>query len=183
MVGPDVGDYGHDMRIIDRESGARVFVFTFKEGLLSAVAHDLKLRVDRFRVEVAADDSSVTAVFDPTSLRVVTAMKDGQENPAGLPPLLFSQIEKNIVDDVLRPTKYPEVRFASTRVDATGVDGVLTLCGHQRPVWVARRDEADGIVGRARLDQRAFGIKPFSAMMGTLKIQPHVDVEIHLPRP
>lgn len=34
----------------------------------------------------------------------------------------------------------------------------------------------------ARLDQRDFDIKPCSAMMGTLKIRPHVDLEVRLPR-
>jgi hypothetical protein len=36
-------------------------------------------------------------------------------------------------------------------------------------------------VGRARIDQRDFGITPFSAMMGTLKVQPHVDIEVRVP--
>ena len=182
MVGPGTGVYGIGMRTIDHASGARLFVSTYKEGLLSAVAHDLKLQCERFRVEIADDESSITATFDPASLKVVTAMKDRRDNPSGLPHLLFHEVEKNIADDVLRPKKHPEIRFTSTKVTATGVDGTLTLCGQQRPVHVERSDDGAAYVGRVRLDQREFGIKPFSAMMGTLKIQPHVDVEIRLPR-
>lgn len=182
MVGPGVGLYCTRMKMLDHPSGARLFVSIYKEGLLSAVAHDLKLQCEHFHVEVADDEGSVTATFDPASLKVVTAMKDGRENPSGLPHLLFHEVERNIADDVLRPKKHPEIRFVSTKVTANGVDGTLTLCGQQRPVHVARSDEGAVIVGRVRLDQREFGIKPFSAMMGTLKIQPHVDIEIRLPR-
>ena len=56
-------------------STAEVLVFTFKEGLLSPLAHDLKLRVTRFSLEVAETSDSVAAEFDPRSLVVLTAMK------------------------------------------------------------------------------------------------------------
>lgn len=36
-------------------SSADCFVFTYKEGLLSAVAHDLKLRVTRFTIDTEGD--------------------------------------------------------------------------------------------------------------------------------
>ena len=49
-------------------SSAKVLVFTFKEGLLSAAAHDLKLEVTKFTVDV--EGTSVRAEFDATSLRV-----------------------------------------------------------------------------------------------------------------
>jgi len=41
-------------------STAECLVFTEKEGLLSGVAHDLKLRVERFRLRI--DDDSVDGV-------------------------------------------------------------------------------------------------------------------------
>src|SRR4051812_4209200 len=40
----------HRMRI--DPASAECLVYTFKEGLLSAVAHDLKIRVERFEIEV-----------------------------------------------------------------------------------------------------------------------------------
>ena len=47
-------------------SNAKVQVFTFKDGLLSAMAHDLKLEVTRFEL-----DSEGVSTFDAGSLRVV----------------------------------------------------------------------------------------------------------------
>jgi hypothetical protein len=38
-------------------------------------------------------------------------------------------------------------------------------------------------VARVRLHQPDLGIKPYSAMLGTLKIQPGVAVEISVPAP
>ena len=58
---------------------AEVLVFTFKHGLLSAMAHDLKLRATSFEVEVDEEHRRVRAKFDPASLRVVSAMRDGNE--------------------------------------------------------------------------------------------------------
>jgi polyisoprenoid-binding protein YceI len=162
-------------------SGARVFgsddvdvhVFTYKEGALSALAHDLKLRVTRFRIGVDDDraPTTVTATFDASSLRVVSAMRDGHES-ALLPAIAFGEVERNIEREVLRSRTFPEITFVSSAITDAHVDGALTLCGVTRDVRIART----GTTGRVRIDQREFGIKPFSAMMGTLKIKPHVDV-------
>lgn len=61
-------------------SRADCHIFTFKEGLLSAVAHDLKLRVGRFEVQVESEPWSVSARFEVASLEVVCAMKEGRED-------------------------------------------------------------------------------------------------------
>ena len=62
-------------------SNASCVVFTFKEGLLSPVAHDLRISVTRFSVLLDGARSTVTATFDTGSLLVDTAMKDGGEQP------------------------------------------------------------------------------------------------------
>jgi hypothetical protein len=84
-------------------SSAKVLVFTFKEGLLSAAAHDLKLEVTKFTVDV--EGTSVRAEFDATSLRVVTPMKDGRENDGSIPRALYGQIEKNAATAVLEQVR------------------------------------------------------------------------------
>ena len=61
---------------------AECLMFPEKEGLLSSVAHDLKLEVSDFKI--AWDAETITARFSPRSLRVVNAMKDKRENPEAL---------------------------------------------------------------------------------------------------
>lgn len=158
---------------------AEVLVFTFKEGLLSAAAHDLKLSVTRFTIDAEGD--RVTAEFDAGSLRVVTPMKDGAENPGALPRLMYGEIEKNAAKDVLHVTKHPQIRFESTAVTDAEVVGRLTLHGQTKEVR-GRRSDAGGLrVVEVTFDQRDFGIAPFSAMLGTLKVKPEVRVRVTIP--
>lgn len=168
------------------QDSADVLVFTFKEGLLSAVAHDLKIRVTRFSIDVDPATNAITATFDPASLKVVCAMKSGQEAHGALSESDRRKIEGNIRDDVLQSKRYPEIRFASTGVeesDGTGyrVRGQLTLHGRTRDVAFESRSDGEGQVAEVRIHQPDFGIEPYSAMLGTLKIKPDVLVRVALP--
>ena len=95
-------------------SSAECSVFTYKEGLLSAVAHDLKIRVTKFTIAVEEDTGAITAEFDAASLRVVCAMSDSKDAPDSLTAANKREIETNIVRDVLQAREYPEIRFTST---------------------------------------------------------------------
>lgn len=156
-------------------AAAEVLVYTFKEGALSALAHDLKIAVTQVALEKS--DDAVRATFDAGSLRVVCPQKDGKDNPGALPSLLYKEIEKNIVGDVLAAARHPKVTFESTRVTPTEVVGMLTLHGVKKEIRCTR--SPDGLVS-ARLDQRDFGIKPYTAMFGTLKVKPEVVVTVRL---
>jgi hypothetical protein len=161
-------------------STAQLFIYTFKEGVLSAMAHDLKLTVGRF--ELDAEGEGVTATFDVTTLSVVCPRKDGRDNPGALPQLLHKEIEKNAKNEVLEVSKHPSVKFRSTLISETEVRGELTLHGKTAAVTGTRKDDATHRVATIRFDQRDFGIKPYSAMLGTLKIKPEVTVEVRLPK-
>jgi polyisoprenoid-binding protein YceI len=167
------------------QDNADVLVFTFKEGLLAAVAHDLKIRVTRFSIWIDEETSEIEATFDPASLRVVTAMKDGAEAHGALSESDRRKIEEHIADDVLQAKRFPEIRFASRSVeedDATGyrVSGQLTLRGTTREVMIASRSDGEGQVAEVRIHQPDFGIQPFSALLGTLKIKADVVVTVAL---
>jgi len=169
------------------QDNADVLVFTFKEGLLSAVAHDLKIRVTKFAVRVDEATSAIDATFDARSLRVMGAMKDGRDAHGSISDADKKKIEENILDDVLHVKKFPEIRFVSTSVDedaeGTGyrVRGKLTLCGQTHEVSFVSRSDGEGQVAEIKIHQPTWGVKPYSAMLGTLKIQPDVTVRIALP--
>jgi len=159
---------------------AQCHVFTEKEGLLSAVAHDLELEVTDFTV--TADDSAVQASFNGRSLKVVHALKDGRPTSA-LSEKDKADIVSNIAKDVF---KSPDIRFVSTSVtrDPSGatVAGNLTLNGKTRAVRVVARLQGDSYVAEVALHQPDFGIKPYSAMLGTLKVKPGLKVRVTLPK-
>lgn len=157
-------------------SQAEVLVFTFKEGLLSAMAHDLKLRATV--LELDATDTQVTVKVDASSLRVVSPMKDGAEHAGALPKALYGEIEKNAAADVLDAKRHPTITFESTAITDTQVTGKLTLHGVTRELSGKRTAKN---AASFTFDQRDFGIKPYSAMLGTLKVKPEVVVKVTLP--
>ena len=166
------------------ESQAECLVFTFKEGLLSKVAHDLKLRVTRFSMDVSP--SSVRAEFDLSSLQVVTAMRDGNENPQALSDADKAKIAEQISNEVLHARQHPSAVFNSRSVTprADGgytVAGELSLHGVTQSIQTDTRSEGDRQVASIELHQPSYGITPFKAMMGTLRVKPDLIVRVCVP--
>src|SRR5205085_12301633 len=77
------------------QSSAECLVFTRKEGLLSAVAHNLKIRVTKFVIDVDEAARTVEGRFDSGSLRVVCAMQGDVEMPDALTADNKREIERN----------------------------------------------------------------------------------------
>lgn len=163
--------------------GAAVRVLTFKDGFLSGVAHDLELALDRFRIEW--DLRHVSATFDTRSLRVLHAVVSGRPARDTLSARDRRKIEQTIAADVLLTTRHPEARFESDSVEVEGdgfvVRGTFTLAGGRQEVSAHVRREGARYTSELVLDQRGFGITPYSAMLGTLKLKPEVRVHISVP--
>ncbi|MEM9074296.1 MAG: YceI family protein [Myxococcota bacterium] len=166
-----------------RADNAECWIFTFKEGLLSKIAHDLKIRVGTF--EVTVEEGRVEGTFDPTSLRVECARQDGRDSPSTLSASDKKKIEGNIQKDVLETKRHRDVRFVSSEVAIEGeratVKGDLTLHGTTRPITATVQKSDGRWVTELRLHQPDFGIKPYSAMLGTLKVQPTLTVQLSVP--
>ena len=168
-------------------AAAECLVFTYKEGLLSALAHDLKIRVTKFRIDVDERTRTIEAWFDAASLRVVCAMTDGAEARGTLTAENKREIEANIVRDVLEARMHPDIRFVSTSVQETGeryvIKGTLSLHGKTRQLTVPVQRNGERYVAEARIRQPDFGIQPYRAMLGTLKVQSTVSVRVTLTVP
>lgn len=169
--------------ITEREGEVRIF--TEKDGLLSAVAHDLEIACERFRIEWDDARAKLTATFDAQSLRVLHPIVRGAPSPTSLSSKDLRKIEENIQRDVLGASRHPEVRFESTAIEPDGegyrLSGTLTLHGASRPLSARITRSGDRLVTELVLDQRDFGITPYSAMMGTLKIKALVRVRVTAP--
>ncbi|RKQ90280.1 YceI-like domain-containing protein [Solirubrobacter pauli] len=136
---------------------ATLTVHTKRAGVAGAAGHDLTLLVARWHATVD-DDGAVTFEADGSSLRVL-------EGTGGIGTLGDDDkwaIEQRIDEEVLRgrPITYR--------------DGQLTLNGVSRPLEIS----FDGREGQARVKQSDFGIKPYSALFGTLKVADVVDVRV-----
>ena len=156
-------------------------VFTFREGVLAAVGHDLKLRVERF--EIDADRTRVSARFDATSLRVVAAMRGGKENPGALSDGDRREIERTAARHVLEAHHFPEISFVSSEVLPAGIRGTLSLHGREQAGEFPFEETSGRCVVRVDLDVRRFGIRPYTAMLGALRVAPIVHLVVSTPAP
>lgn len=173
---------------VNAHSG-KLSVYTYKEGFLSAVAHDLLIEVTDFTVNVNVLDGHTVngeAEVQANSLKVICAMKDGQCQHDTLKEKDKADIEEATFKDVLHVSKYPTITFRLQNI-AQGDEGVyriggeLTLHGVTRPVeFDAKTTTGKDFKGRFTLGQKDFGIKPYKALLGTLKVKNEVDIAFDL---
>ncbi len=162
---------------------ATCLVVTAREGILAALGHDLELAVTRFDVRVDEAARRVDAIFDAASLRVVRALRAGR-------PSTVSDDDRRAIEDntrkyVLETSRYPEIRFRSSRVadttDGFDVTGRLALRGVEHEVVVSLRRSGDGLAASVTLDQTRWGIQPYGVMMGMLRVKAEVVVRLTMP--
>lgn len=169
-------------------NSGKLFVYTYKEGFLSAVAHDLLIEVTNFAVNLhvpGAGSVSVEAEIQANSLKVICAMKDGQRQYDALKEKDKADIEDATAKDVLHPAKHPTINFHSSSVqvkdDVYHVKGELTLHGSTRSIeFDAKTTTGKDMKGKVTLSQKDYGIKPFKALFGTLKVKNELDIAFDL---
>lgn len=164
---------------------AQIDVFSFKEGLLSAVAHDLRVRAESFTISHDLEAKIVSVRVESRGVKVACARADGVDAPSVLSERDRREIDKNLQRDVLDAAKHPTIAFTSTSLRAVDdrweLEGDLTLRGATRPIRATITRAGDAWTTEVRLHQPDFGIRPFSAMLGALKIKPDVIVKVRVP--
>lgn len=160
-------------------------VQVFKEGLLSRLGHDLRLSLHRFDVELA--DGKLTARFFPDSLVVDGAIRRGHLDTAALSDADREKIHRAICTEILFTARHPEATLeADVREDPEGVrvEGNLTLVGSRRslPDIVVRR-RGGRLEAAFSLVPSRWGIKPYRALGGALRLQDRLLVTIDFPAP
>jgi len=160
-------------------------VNTYREGMAQKVGHDLVINVEKWdgTVEVG-DDGKLTTVgldADPKSLKV-------HEGKGGAKPLSDKDrgdIHKGIDGKVLGGQP---ITFRSTAVEHSGsglsVSGELTMAGTTKPASFQLELADDGRVNATLpVTQSEWGIKPYKALMGALKVRDEIEVVLDVPLP
>jgi len=161
-----------------------VHVFTYKDGVLSRLGHDIRLSLSGFEVEV--DGERVDGRFRTTGMVVDGAIRGGRLDADTFSAKDLRDIRDNIDDKVLHTRRHPEARYTGTvrdDGDRVVVRGTLHLVGRSRAVEVVARREGGRLKGKVELTPTRWGIKPFKALLGSIRIQDRVDVQIDLPDP
>ena len=157
---------------------------TRRSGLGALAGHDLEIEATRWHgtVHVDPDDiesSTVEVTIDAASFEV----REGTGSPVPLLAVNKTEIIRT-VSRLLQTNKHREMRFVSTTVAATVagyvVTGELTIAGKTREVelTVALDDtigSSSGTITTTVLHSD-FGIKPYSAMLGALRVSDAVEV-------
>lgn len=164
------------------ESG-RLLVKTGRTGLGSRAGHDLIIEATSWNARVSVDrtDPARSSVV----VEVAAASLEVREGTGGVKPLTGSdraQIKRNI-GEILRTMQHPAITFHSTSVratsDAVEVDGELTIRGVTRQATVRGTVSEEGRVrGSSTVVQSRWGIKPYSAFLGALRLADEVEVEL-----
>ena len=168
------------------QSTAVCQIFTYKEGMLSGLAHDLRISVTSFVIDLGGLDHFISARFSTRSLRVDCAMVNGRERPDILSLREQDDINNNIIREVLHTDKYPEILLLSSSVKKQGADylvtGQLVLHGRTREIsFVVRREDKRQYVADVSLHLPDFGITPYSTLFGAIRIKPDILIHIEIP--
>ncbi|HVI02876.1 MAG TPA: YceI family protein [Enhygromyxa sp.] len=161
-----------------------IHVFTYKEGLLSRVAHDLRLHVEPRGIEVKRSGEQVTATMDPTALIVDGAMSGSQLDDGALDERDRRKIVETMRREILDTQRFTSIRFTGKAVArgerALDVDGELELVGVRRPLAFTATREGRRIRARVTLQPSRWGIRPYKALAGAIRLQDRLTVEIDL---
>jgi len=157
-------------------ANATLSVQTRRGGAAAKAGHDLLLEVTAWNgtLTIGADGAPTAAELtaDATSLRV----QRGTGGMKALDDEDKANIHQTIDDEVL---ERGEVAFRSTAVVGDRVEGELTLAGRTRPLTLELSVAGDGSVnGSATVKQSDWGMKPYSALFGTLKVLDEVEVSL-----
>ena len=153
-------------------------VHTKRGGAAAKAGHDLVIEVGTWSATlVLADDAAASSVelsADPNSLRVVEGTGGMQE----LGPEDIANIEQTIDDEVLEGR---EITFRSSTVTTDGdrirVDGELGIGERGSPIgFELAVGDAGALSASAVVKQSDWGIKPYSALFGALKVKDEVVV-------
>ncbi len=167
-----------------RITSGTIRIYTFKEGMLSAVAHDLRLTLKRFRANV--DGDRVDAVFFAETIVCDGVIKGGRLDERALSAKDKDKVRSHMQGDVLQTSRYAHVTFEGKGRRNDGslvVEGQLKLVGKERPIALELTEAEGELRGSVELVPSQWGIKPFSALAGTIRVQDRVRVEVAFPAP
>jgi polyisoprenoid-binding protein YceI len=161
----------------------RLVLLTTRDGLAATAGHDLTIELTQWSAELeVADDrapAGLTVRADMNSLVV-------REGKGGVKPLTDRDRREIAVTarKLLRTDRFPAATFTATKFDGNGdgggtIEGTLSLAGADRPLRLTvTRKPGDAFRATGAVRQTDFGIKPYTAFLGALKVSDQVRLEI-----
>jgi polyisoprenoid-binding protein YceI len=158
----------------------RIILHTFRDGLAAQAGHDLTIEVTRWSGELTVNEdlspADLSVQLDLGSLAV-------REGSGGLKPL--TDADRREIAFTARKTlgtdRNPSATFTASGFEPSGdggvISGTLELAGQTRPVRLqVSPAAAGGFQATASVVQSQYGIKPYKAFLGALRVRDAVDV-------
>jgi polyisoprenoid-binding protein YceI len=159
----------------------KLLVRTGKGGAASKAGHNLLIEVERWGATAQFAEDLAQSVLELTADSTSFKVLEGTGGMKSLGADDKEGIAQTINQEVLKGTP---ISFKSTAVRPDGdnalhVTGDLELVNGVNLIAFDLAVSDDGrVTGRATVTQTQWGMKPYSAMFGTLKVNDEVTVEI-----
>ena len=173
-------------KLLDQASGD-LTLHTGRAGVGSKVGHDLTLRVRQWSARAQVEDdgtvSRVRLVAVLSSLEVLR----GDGGLKALSDKDKATILGNALE-TLQAKDFPEVLYEAGDLTLPAgesiVQGQVTIAGTTRPLtieaFVHRNGDDVRVQVRGQILQSTFGIRPYSGMLGALKVRDLVEIKADL---
>lgn len=163
----------------------RITLRTFRDGLAAQAGHDLTIEAARWSGVLGVNDDRSPADLDVRIDLGALVVRDGT---GGVKPLSDRDRREIAVTarKVLGADQHPEAVFAAAGFEpAAGgggeISGTLTIRGQERPLRVrVTQTGTDRYHAEAQVLQSDYGIKPYTAFLGALRVRDAVDVAVDL---
>lgn len=157
---------------------ASLYIYTWREGLLSPVGHDLRLSAPH--PAIAREGDHWTVRVPAAGIEVDGSMKHGQLYP--LSENDRRDIRAALQNDVLNAAERPTIVFRG-RLEGANVAGELEIAGQSRRVTLAVKITGSRVRGQVEIVPSQWGIKPYKAMLGALRVADRVGIEFDVNVP
>lgn len=162
---------------------------TTRAGLASRVGHDLTIVISDWSADLTLRDGSP----DSVALSAALASMIVAHGAGGLKPLSDSD-KRSIIKNALRTLsagRFPYATFASRKITGESanfsIEGVITIAGVARteviPVETTRSATETTATVSTVVTQKSFGVTPYSAMLGALRVSDAVTIDLRLTVP
>ena len=166
-----------------------LLLHTTSEGRAGRIGHDLTIEVSDWTAELEAEGARLTALTMTAAVASLTVLK----GTGGLKPLSDGD-RKTIAENAAKTLQaewFPAITFrlaeAAEIAAETTVIGELTIAGRSRPTTVvvttAPADGGTRATAAVPVRQTEFGVKPYSAMLGQLRVADLVTVSLDVTVP
>ena len=167
----------------------RLLVRTGRSGLGRRAGHDLTIEAARWSGTLTLPGDAATipgaASAEGASVEVTVPVEglEVREGTGGVLPL-SDQDRAEITKNLRRILGASDIVFTASAATGTAddftVEGRLTIAGRTEPLTVRGRADGARVRGEATVKQTRWGIKPYSAFFGALKLADDVTVTFDL---